>query len=174
MLQRSICSLSLLMNLAILWDLLIQTSVELWCTLSTLIRTQKPSDFLQTTGEEFRSYTVNSRNLIFKTKPTRVQVSLSLIALIARASPITKKKKMNKLGENKLLRTLSTHCVPSVTCSHRNQEVTKLQCMAWCSVLPHTCILPSKSCGPCSADGLFQWGVLLAQKERYCATHQVQ
>lgn len=69
---------------------------------------------------------------------------------------LPKIKEVNKLGKKQLLHTLSTHCISSVACSHCKQELTKQQCMACCSVLPHTCILPSKSCDPCSANELFQ------------------
>lgn len=87
---------------------------------------------------------------------------------------LPKRKKVNKFGKNKPLHTLSTHYVSSVACSQCKQEVTKQQCMGWCSILPHTCILLSKSRGPCSANELFQQVVLVAGKERCCATHQVQ
>lgn len=60
MLQELICSLLLLMNLAILWDSPTQMSVEPWCTLSTHMWTQKPSHFIGMIGEEFRNYTVNT------------------------------------------------------------------------------------------------------------------
>lgn len=143
-LQMSICSSLLLMNLAIHWDLLIPMSLELWCTLTTHIRIQKLSNFRRRTSEEFRSYMVNSWwNLIFK-KKTYWGTGLTppdckgLIIL-------PKRKKVNKLGKNQLLPTLPTHYAASVACSHCNPEETKQQCMACCSVLPHSCILPSTS-----------------------------
>lgn len=100
------------MNLAILWDLLIQTTVKLWCTLSTHLWTHQPSDFQRTISEEFRSYTVNSLwDLIFKIKPTGVQVSL--LSLIAKASSCYQKERRGtNLGKTHscLLHPLCSFC----------------------------------------------------------------
>lgn len=133
-LQKLICSLLLLTNLAILWDLLIQITVKLWCTLSTHMWTQQPSDFQRMIGEEFRSYTVNSWwDLIFKIKPTGYRFHCS--PWLQGPCYITKKKEEGQTWE-KHMPVCSIYYVPSLLCPHCNQEVMEQQFSGLVHCLP--------------------------------------
>lgn len=169
-LQELICSLLLLMNSAILWDLLIQMSVKLWCTLSTHMWTQQPSGFQRMIGEEFRSYTVNSLwDLIFKIKFTGLQVSL--LSLIARAlSYYQKERRGTDLGK--------THsCILHPLCSFCSMSTTKRwwssSAAAWHTVFLHTYILPNKSVHRALQTSCFSEWDYWQGNVRYCVTYQV-
>lgn len=160
------------MNLAILWDLLIQMSVKLWCTLSTHMWTQQPSDFQRTIGEEFRNYTVNSWwDLIFKIKPKGVQVSL--LSLIARAlSYYQKERRGTNLGKthSHILHPLCSFCSMSPL-QPRGDGAAVQRSGTLSSCTPTYCqknpvdLALQMSC-------FSEWGYWQGN-ERYCATYQV-
>lgn len=143
MLQELICSLLLLMNLAILWDSPTQMSVEPWCTLSTHMWTQKPSHFIGMIGEEFRNYTVNT--LDFQDKAYQC-IGFTTLPDCRGFLVLPKRKKGENLrGEKKKKKNHVSvywiHYICSVTYPHCHQELMKRQCNSLAHCLPaHLCI----------------------------------
>lgn len=164
MLQELICSLLLLMNLAILWDSPTQMSVEPWCTLSTHMWTQKPSHFIGMIGEEFRNYTVNT--LDFQDKAYQC-IGFTTLPDCRGFLVLPKRKKGENLRGEKKNQHVSVywiHYICSVTCPHCHQELMKRQCNSLAHCLPaHLCIARHMSYGPYFVNELFQQVGILAE-----------